>query len=180
MAAGDSISLNLTSEEVWREQGLNVPILSSDRVGWRGLNFAYHRQPAHEIPVHSHTQHVIAICVQPYAVNFKVNGRWKTEHYTCGDTFIFPAYESSPFAYCDCTVEFINLFLDPTTLTQFSHQLSDTKDVEIIQKFKVHDRFIHQIGLALKTELEMGGADSALIACQTRADHHRDFGTSWV
>ena len=63
-------------------------------------------QPAHVIPIHSYSRHVIAICVQPYSVNFKIDGRWKTEYYTCGDTLIFPAYELSPFAQCDRTAQY--------------------------------------------------------------------------
>ena len=162
MLAGDSTSLDLTDEE-WKQHGLDVPILSSEQLNWRGLSFAYYRQPPHEIPVHSHTQHVIAICVQPYAVSFKTGRCWD-EYYMWGDVVIFPAHQASPMARCDQDVEYINLYLDPSALTDMARESIDTDCVELTPQLKVHDPLIHQMGLALKTELELHGADSGLYA----------------
>ena len=164
MPASDATNLDLTDEEIWRRQGLNLPILSSDRSGWQGLKFSYHRQPPHEIPIHRHTHHVIAICVQPYAVRFQTEGRWKIEHYTCGDAVIFPAKQASPLAQCDQVVEYINLFLDPTAFAQANQALINGRDAELLPQLHVHDPLIHQMALALKTELASDGIDSSLYA----------------
>ncbi|XGV97644.1 MAG: AraC family transcriptional regulator [Leptolyngbya sp. BL-A-14] len=164
MVANDLINLDLTDAKIRQQQGLNAPVLSSNQAGWRGLDFAYHHQPAHEIPVHSHPQQVIAICMKPYAVRFKRAEGWETEYYNCGDAVILPAEQMSPLAQCDQDVEYINLFLDPTILARMIDQWVDGKDAELVPQLKVHDPLIHQIALALKTELEWGSVDSGLYA----------------
>ncbi len=158
------MSLDLTDEEIWQQRGLNVPLLSSDRASWQGLQFAYHRQPPHEIPIHRHAHHVIAVCLQPYVVQFECEGRWQTEVYTCGDAVIFPAEQESPLARCEQTVEYLNLFLEPAVLSQVASELTDGQNVELPSHWNVHDPFIYQLSLALKTELEWGGCDSGFYA----------------
>ena len=158
------LTIDLTQERVWKLFALNSPILSSYKAGWKGIHFAYHRQPAHEIPDCRFAHHILTICVGQFEIKLKRDGRWQKEYYTCGDIGFFPASQQGPIAQCDREVEFINLYLEPKTFARVACESVDADRVELVPQFNIRDPLIQQIGLELKTELEFGAADSRLYA----------------
>jgi AraC family transcriptional regulator len=98
-----------------------------------------------------------------FEVELKRGERWQTEHYRLGDIGIFPAHQPHPQARCDRGVELIQLYLEPQVMAQVTdHSLEAL--VDIVPQHKIRDPLIQQIGLTLKTELELGGPSSCFYA----------------
>lgn len=155
--------VDLTQAGVWQQLLVSAPLCSSKTAGWQGIHLAHHRLPAHELPDCYFAQHVITICMGQFEVELKRKGRWQTEQYRPGDISIFPAHQLHPQARCDRGVELIQLYLEPQLMAQVIDSSLD-QSVGILPQHKIRDPLIQQIGLTLKTELEMGGADSCSYA----------------
>ena len=140
----------------------HLHLLSSDEAGWNGLNLIYEREPAGEAPETWLGRHLLVICLGNFRANYRLKGSWQHQDYTEGDLVIFPAHEPFPRVQIDREAEIIELFLEPETLTQAID--GETAAVELIPQLKLRDPLIQQIGLALKSELERGGADSKFYA----------------
>ena len=139
----------------------HLHLLTSDEAGWNGLNLVYEREPAGEAPETWLGRHLLVICLGNFRANYRLKGSWQHQDYTEGDLVIFPAHEPFPRVQIDREVEIIELFLEPETLTK---TIGEGAAVEVIPQLKLRDPLIKQMGLALKTELERGGADSKLYA----------------
>ena len=143
----------------------HIHLLSGDRAGWNNLNLIYELEPAGEMPAAILEQHAIMICLGDFRASFEIKGNcWQHEHYTTGDIVIFPAGEVFPKVQIDRAVPLIELFLSPETLNNASYEAVKSKKVELSPQFKLRDPLIQQMGLALKTELEIGGVDSQAYA----------------
>lgn len=158
------LNIDLTQAEAWKQLVVDSPILSSYKAGWKGIHFAHHRQPAHELPDCYFAQHVITICLGQFEIKLRKDSSWQRECYTYGDIGIFPVSQPGPRARCDQGAEFISLYLEPRTFARVACESVDADRVEIVPQFKIRDPLIQQIGLDLKTELESGGVDSRLYA----------------
>lgn len=164
MSLPPPLLLDLTQANVWRQLVLDAPILSSYEAGWQGLHLAYHRPSAHELPGYCFAQHILTICTGSFSVQLHRQGQWQKEHYEVGDVGIVPAHQDGLQALCDRGAEFINLYLEPQTLARVAYESVEADSFELVPQYKIKDPLIQQIGLALKTELEVGGADSRLYA----------------
>lgn len=142
----------------------HLHLLSSYEVGWDGLNLIYEREPADEIPESWFAQHLILICLDDVQANFMLKGNWYTEYYTNGDIIIFPASQPFPRTQVDREFTLIDLYLEPTVLISAVAESVDTDKIELVPQMKLSDPLIQHMGLALKAELEAGGADSRLYA----------------
>lgn len=138
-------------------------LLSSEGAGWNNLNLVYELEPAGEMPEVVSPSHMLVISLGEFHGNFKANGTWQQENYATGDIAIFPAHELIPTVRIDREVPLIELFITPETLTNAAVETLGT-NIKLIPQFKIRDPLIHQMGLALKTELETGGVDSRLYA----------------
>ncbi|MDJ0690750.1 MAG: AraC family transcriptional regulator [Xenococcaceae cyanobacterium MO_188.B32] len=143
----------------------HIHLLSGDRAGWNNLNLIYELEPAGEMPAAILEQHAIMICLGDFRASFEIKGNcWQHEHYTTGDIVIFPAGEVFPKVQIDRVVPLIELFLAPETLNNSCYEAVKSQKVELSPQFKLRDPLIEQMGLALKTELEIGGIDSQAYA----------------
>ena len=140
------------------------PVLTSYEVGWDTIHFLYHREPARETPECQFKQHLISIYLQPFAARRWVNGQWQQENYQSGDISLFPAYQLAPKSQCEHEDECIHLCLETPFFEQVVYEAVDTNRIEIVPNFRFQDALIKQIGLELKTELELGGPESRLYA----------------
>ncbi|MBD2771932.1 helix-turn-helix domain-containing protein [Iningainema tapete] len=137
-------------------------LLSSYAAGWDSLHLIYELEPADEMPSMQLSQHLIVITLDDCCVSYMLNGRWQHVDYTKGDVGIFPASQPFPKAQVDREVPLIDLFVEPTTLTRATDAVN--AQIELVPQLKVHDPLIQHMGLALKSELEVAGADSRFYA----------------
>ena len=143
----------------------HIHLLSGDRAGWNNLNLVYELEPAGEMPATRLEQHMIIICLGDFRSSFELKSNyWQHEHYTTGDIVIVPAGEVFPKAQIDRVVPLIELFLAPDTFNNAVYEAVKSNQVELLPQFKLRDPLIQQMGLALKTELEIGGVDSQAYA----------------
>lgn len=143
----------------------HIHLLSGDRAGWDNLNLVYELEPAGEMPAARLEQHGIIICLGDFRASFEIKGNcWQHEDYTTGDIVIFPAGGVFPKVQIDRNVPLIQLFLAPETLNNSCYEAVKSRKVELSPQFKLRDPLIEQMGLALKTELEIGGVDSQAYA----------------
>ena len=144
----------------------NLPVISSNKAAWDKLQMALHRQPAFFMPEHASPHHVICINTgNPVTLERKVDGRSKTiDAVPLGDIGIYPANLRQTFHWHQ-DAEFIQLYLEPTFLTQVGAQLYPNNDIALVpQLIPGFDPLIYQIAIALKTALEIDGTSSKLYA----------------
>ncbi len=144
------------------EPAKHLHFLSSFEAGWNGLNLIYELEPPDEIPETHIGQHLIVIVLEDVRISLMQNSNWQHFDYTEGDIVIIPASQAFPQTLIDRQFKLIDLFLDRTMLNSATD--IDTDGIELVPQFKLRDPLIHQMGLALKAELETGGADSQLYA----------------
>ncbi len=141
------------------------PILASDCANWKNIQFAHFRQPPRDIPEHVSPRHTICINVgKPVQLEQAVDGQNETVYSVPGDLAIYPANASQQFRW-DKEAEFFNLFLEPSFLTQVGYEVFGSEHLELIPHLAtLFDPLVQQIGLALKTSLEIDGKNSNLYA----------------
>ena len=143
----------------------HVHLLSGDRVGWNNLNLVYELEPAGEMPANRLEQHAIFICLGDFRASYEIKSNfWQHEYYTTGNIVIFPAGEIFPKVQIDRAAPLIELFLAPEILNNSCYEAVKSQKVQLSPQLKLRDPLIEQMGLALKTELEIGGVDSKTYA----------------
>lgn len=141
----------------------HLPLLSSATAGWNNLGLVYELEPAGEMPEGVSPDHSLVICLGDCQANFILDGKQHREQYSAGDMVIFPAGEIFPRVKIDRQVPLLELFLPHDTLI---NAVSETipSQITLRSHFKLRDPLIQQMGLALKTELEIANSDSKLYA----------------
>ena len=137
-------------------------LLDSDTAGWNKLGLIYELEPAGEMPEEVTLSHVLVLAQGEFQASFQINGQWHCEQYTKGDIALFAAGELFPRVKTDRDVPLINLFLSPDVLLDAIGETSIKTQLQ--SHFKIQDRLIQQMALALKSELEIAGEDSKLYA----------------
>lgn len=133
----------------------DLPILSSVHAGWQGILVEYYSYPAYEIPAYCFAEHKIALHTKmPDSIRIErmLDGQFQVEHPTEGEVIIVPANTSHQLCW-DQPAEFMVLTLDPLSFAQSAYEWIDPDRVELLPQLPVVDPLIHQLGLALKTEL---------------------------
>lgn len=157
----------------WPKFLLNPPLLTSFRSGWNGIHLAHYRQPFMEVPEMSTSQHRVIIPLGHGAVDLEyvVAGHlhkvsYQEKDYASGCIEILPA--DLPHKFCANSsikgVEWIHCYLEPTTLAQIAHESVNPDRVELLLTLKKVDLLIQQVGLALKSNLEVDGVGSRFYA----------------
>ncbi|MGG6262977.1 helix-turn-helix domain-containing protein [Leptolyngbya sp. AN03gr2] len=141
-----------------------MPLLSSDRAGWNGVQLRYHRHPPYQLAKNYSQQHRIIIhdrSPSPPMVEEMIEHRFQTKQFNHGDVTIVPANTLNA-AYWNTEYEFITLSFEPSTFARYTFDAPDTANIEFIPNFSNPDPLIHSIGFALKSELESSGVNSRL------------------
>ncbi|MGJ3248234.1 MAG: helix-turn-helix transcriptional regulator [Elainellaceae cyanobacterium] len=141
------------------------PVVSSFGAGWDRIQLSLYRQPPYRIPEHYSSHHVICINAgNPVILQQTVDGCSETTESVPGDIGIYPANLWQTFRWHQ-DAEFLQLYLDPTLLTQAGKELWNTDSIELVpQLTSCVDPLISQIAIALKTELDINGIGSRLYA----------------
>lgn len=131
--------------------------------GWDGLHLLYEIEPANDpMPETYLGQHFIIIALDDFRASYMLNGRWQHIDYTQGEIAIIPATQLFPRAKVDREVPLLELFLEPAKLARVVDESIDVDQFELLPQWHLRDPLIQHLGLALKAELETGGADSRL------------------
>ncbi len=143
----------------------NLPVLTSYQSSWRNIHLAHHRQPAWELPEIQNPQHVLVLPLGCHSVEVSCvsEGRWSSTQfdgndYTSGHIQIFPAHVPYSGSWSR-NVEFIHFYLEPAFISQIAYESINPDKVEFLLELKKADRLLHQIGLALKADLELDGGN---------------------
>ena len=140
---------------------LHAPLLSSQNAGWNGIVVEHHYQPAQETPEQYLIQHNISIYLGRIARYERlVNGRFVNDRLLYGD-ILMNGYQKMRWHNPG---EYLLLHLEPSLVAQAAADLIDRDSVEIVQQYKTRDPLIQQIGVALKSELELNGLGSRVYA----------------
>ncbi len=141
-----------------------VPLLSSDRAGWDGIQLQYHRHPPHRLDRNYARQHRIIIhdrSPSPPFVEETIEHRFQTKQFSDGDVTFVPANVLNSATW-DTEYQFITLSFDSSTFVRHTFDLTTRTDVEFLPSFSKSDPLIHGIGLAFRSELEPSGIGSRL------------------
>lgn len=139
------------------------PWQTSYNIGWKGVRADCHRQPPWEAMEHSLSHHTIVIhhCQQPMQAERMLDGRTQDEQIISTQVEIVPAKVPQKAAWKQ-QIEFTLLFLDPAYMAQVASESVNGDRIELTPRFATFDPLIHQLGLALKAELEAGESSSLL------------------
>ncbi len=163
IAEENLLAIDMSQENAWQQIFPHPPLLSSNRAEWGGINFDCHRQPACEISENYFQQHSIAIYLGDNGAKLSASGHWQSQGAISGDIYLFPACHSMKLEW-DREVEFIEIYLEPTVIDGIASELLDGSGVEMIPQFKFRDPLIYQIGLMLRSEVEVGEPGSRIFA----------------
>lgn len=165
MPKENPVSINVAEDGSILKFSPRLPILSSQKAFWNGIQIGHYRQPAaYETPQHSFPQHLISIHLNASIIKEQVlDGHLRSEHFADGDICITPA--NTPVAVrFNNPCEFALLHLEHTFITRTLSELSAVNSLEIVPQFKLRDPLIHQVGVALKAQLQIDGLGSRLYA----------------
>lgn len=153
-AKGDSLAQNFPCPS----------LLSSRQVQWKGMYLEFQRQPPMEVPEYSYQQHVITIPTR-YGVEVEeiVGGKTQAASFQAGDINVAPLSLSRRYRWQQ-EFEGIHLILEPELINYAAPELVDPDTIELVPHFIQADPLIHQMAIALKTELERNGSGSKLYA----------------
>ncbi|KAM3108837.1 helix-turn-helix domain-containing protein [Phormidesmis sp. 146-33] len=174
------------------------PLLTSFQSSWNSIQLEHYRLPFMDLPEVSNLQHVVVIPLGHSAVDFEFVAEghsqtvsYREKDYASGCIEIYPAdlpisFHSHPTVKA---MESINCYVEPTFLAQIAHESVTPDRVELLLTLKTVDVLLHQMGLALRSSLEVDGARSRFYAdsmatamaahllhrYSTRKHHFRDY-----
>ncbi|MBD2516613.1 helix-turn-helix transcriptional regulator [Nostoc sp. FACHB-973] len=157
----------------WTKLMPNPPLVTSFQSGWSSIQLAHYRQPSIDLPEVSNPRHMVFIALGHQAIDleFVFEGRLQTisyeeKDYASGCIEVVPT--DLPYGVRSIStvqaIEWIHCYLEPTFLAQIAHESVNPDRVELLLTRKKVDLLIHQIGLALKSSLEVDGAGSRFYA----------------
>jgi AraC family transcriptional regulator len=138
--------------------------MQSRDIGSDILRVEHHHQPANGTSECCLSNYLLSIHLgQPIQLKRTVDGRRSSDYLTEGDIMISPPYLHRKLSW-DVDAEFLLLRLEPKLFTSAVSETLDTAPIQITPQLKIRDPLIQQIGLALKTELEIDGLSNRLYA----------------
>lgn len=157
----------------WTKLMPNPPLLTSFQSSWSTIQLAHHCQPSLNLPEVSNPRHMVIVALghQEVDLEFVSEGRLQTISYRAKDFAsgcieIVPA--DLPCGVCSIstahTIEWIHCYLEPTFLAQIAFESVNPDRVELLLTRKKADLLIYQLGLALRSSLEVDGVGSRFYA----------------
>lgn len=146
----------------------NPPLLTSFQSSWSSIQLAHYRQPSIDLSEVSDPRHIVTIPLghQGFDLEFFSEGRLQTISY--GEEDFANSFEvvpaDLPYGIRSIatvqTIEWVHCYLEPTFVAQIAHETVNPDHVELLLTLKKADALIHQMGLALKSSLEVDGMGS--------------------
>ena len=129
------------------------PPLITSKNKWDGVYLRHDRQPAFEIPQHSHSQHTLIIGMDnALKAEWSIDGQFRNLQYNKGDVFIVPAGASHQ-AYWKQESEGILLSIEPRSVVNAAIDSVKSDRLEIVPQFATSDSQLSQIAQWLLREL---------------------------
>ncbi len=157
----------------WQQILSRQPLLSSFQAGWSSIQLAHCHLPSLELPEISNAQHLLTIPLGHQAIDLELfsEGRLQTISYR-GQDFASGYIEFVPAnlpvrLHSHTTgqgMELLECHLEPTFLATVAHESVNPDRVELLMRSKKADLLLHQLGLALKSSLEVDGVGSRFYA----------------
>ena len=130
------------------------PIITSENENWDGLYLQYDRQPAFEIPEHSHPQHTLIIGMDnALEAEWFIDGQFRDLQYNQGDIFLVPAGVPHK-AYWRQESEGVLLVLEPESMINAAIDSVESDCIKIVPQFATSDLRLLQIAQWLLKELQ--------------------------
>jgi AraC family transcriptional regulator len=130
------------------------PIQMSDPTAWENIFLAHHCQPAWEIPENHLSQHILSINIgAARTLDRVIDGQRQRENFLTGNFAIYPADVNYTLRW-EKESEFLLVGLAPELLAQTAATTSMNGTVELLPILSTPDPLVHQLALALKSELE--------------------------
>jgi AraC family transcriptional regulator len=137
----------------------SVPLLSSVGAGWQGITLEQFRCPPFETPEYAYPDHKIAIHTlipEDLRVKRRLNGRVQLERVVAEQVIVVPAKVTHQVQW-DQTSEFMILTLKPDVLGQVAYEVIAPDRVDLVPDLPRVDPLVRQLGLALRSELDLNG-----------------------
>lgn len=137
----------------------SAPLLSSVGAGWQGITLEQFRCPPFETPEYSYKDHKIAIHTripEDLQVKRRLNGRVQVEQVVAKQVIVVPAGVTHQVQW-DQSSEFLILTLKPDVLGQVAYEAIAPDQVDLVPDLPRVDALVRQLGLALRSELELNG-----------------------
>jgi AraC family transcriptional regulator len=158
------MSQDFTLRNVFKQVVPRSPILWSQAVVADIVRVERHLQPANESSECCLPNYLISIHLgQPIQLERTADGQRSNELLSEGDIMISPPYLHRKLAW-DNEAEFLLLRLEPKLFASAIYEAVDADQVQIVPQLKIRDPLIQQIGLTLKSELEVNGLSDRLYA----------------
>jgi AraC family transcriptional regulator len=150
----------------------SAPLLSSAGCGWQGITLEQFHCPPLETPEYSYPDHKIAIHThipENLQVKRRLDGRLQVQQVLTEQVIVVPAGVTHQVAW-DRSAAFLILTLRPDVLRQVAHEAIAPDQVDLVPDIPRVDALVQQLGLALRSELELnGGRDhlyvESLVTC---------------
>ena len=129
------------------------PLITSSQEDWDGIYLRHDRQPAFEIPQHSHSQHTLIIGMEDSLnAEWSIDGQFQDLQYGVGDLFLVPA--NAPHqAYWKQESEGILIALNPETIVNAAIDSVKCDRIQLIPQFATSDLKLLQMARWLLVEL---------------------------
>ena len=165
MSTANSLAVNYPQGKDILRLFPRLPLFSSHLFGWEGIYVQHHQQPVWEMPESFPPQHVVVVHhgEQPSEIHRVLDGRRQSAQVGDGYMGLIPAKASCKSSWSKklhCT----SLMLEPSQIHTIAHEFIYPDQVELIPHVAVHDPLVHQIGLALLSELKLDGLGTRLYA----------------
>ncbi|MEM7593738.1 MAG: helix-turn-helix domain-containing protein [Cyanobacteria bacterium P01_A01_bin.83] len=148
------IVVNLTIPQSRSQLKGQEPLISSQNLGWKYVNFDYYRYGNCETPVHVLEHHAIGLILDRGHVKRKLDGRYRLERTARGSVTVIPAQVEHWSAW-ECVGSFIMFSILPKAIAEIDPETVDPDRVVLIPRFAAPepDPLIYGIGLAIKDYL---------------------------
>jgi len=138
------------------------PLITSKNEDWEGVYLQHDRQPAFELPEHTHSQHTLIIGMDnELKAEWLINSQFQDLQYNMGDVFVIPAGVPHK-AYWKQESEGIMLALEPESVVSAAVDSINSDRLEIIPQFAMTDLRLLQIVQWLLIELHEQQIGSSL------------------
>ena len=157
MSSSDSsqpIVINLTNPRSRCQLEEQAPLISSQNLGWKDVNFDYYRYGNCETPVHILEHHAIGLILDRGNVERRLDGRYCLEHTNIGSIAVIPA-DVEHWSAWKGIGRFIMFSIAPRAIAEIDPETIDPDRVVLLPRFAQPepDPLIHGVGLALKNHL---------------------------
>jgi AraC family transcriptional regulator len=133
----------------------DLPIRTSDSLGWNGIYVQQHHQPAWETPEYTHIRHMLIVHSPDVTTQSErwFDGRMHQEQVGGDNTIIIVPAGVQHRANWNRDSPFSLLFLEPDRLIQIARESVTTERIQLLPHGAMQDPLIDQIGRALTAEL---------------------------